>query len=81
MTLEVDYYIRDTKDLVQKAIASLDENLRGVVVLRLIDGYSTKEAADILNIPMGTVLSRLSRGRDKLKIALTKLQVIQTNTL
>jgi RNA polymerase sigma-70 factor (ECF subfamily) len=38
-----------------------------VVVLRLIDGYSTAETAEILNIPVGTVLSRLSRAQKKLK--------------
>jgi len=38
-----------------------------VIVLRLIEGYSTEETAGILNIPMGTVLSRLSRAQKKMK--------------
>lgn len=62
----------DTKQQIQQALQLLDEDLRAVVVLRLIDGYSTKETADILKIPQGTVLSRLSRGRDKLKILLSR---------
>jgi RNA polymerase sigma-70 factor (ECF subfamily) len=57
-------------DLVRRAIQRLDEEFRSVVVLRLIDGYSTKETADILGIPVGTVLSRLSRAQRKLREAL-----------
>jgi len=42
-----------------------------VIVLRLIDGYSTEETAKILNLPLGTVLSRLARAQMKLKEILT----------
>jgi len=41
-----------------------------VIVLRLIDGYSTDETAKILDIPVGTVLSRLARAQAKLKAVL-----------
>jgi RNA polymerase sigma-70 factor (ECF subfamily) len=54
-------------ELVQQAIQKLDDDFRSVVVLRLIDGYSTAETAEILNIPVGTVLSRLSRAQKKLR--------------
>ena len=57
----------DSVELVQKAIHKLEPKFRTVIVLRLIDGYSTDETAKILNIPLGTVLSRLSRGQQKLK--------------
>ena len=57
----------DNKDLVNQALQQLPEDLRSIVVLRLMDGYSTEETAEILKIPYGTVLSRLSRGRKKLK--------------
>ncbi len=63
-----------TKDLVQKALQLLEVDLRSVVVLRLMDGYSTKETAEILNIPLGTVLSRLARGREKLKQIILNLK-------
>jgi len=49
------------------AIQGLEEKSRSVVVLRLIDGYSTEETAGILGIPVGTVLSRLWRAQKKLK--------------
>ncbi len=55
------------KERVWAAIDGLEEKFRSVVVLRLIDGYSTEEAARILGIPLGTVLSRLSRGQKKLR--------------
>ncbi|TFH35767.1 MAG: hypothetical protein E4G95_06520, partial [Bacteroidia bacterium] len=44
-----------------------------VVTLRMLQGYSTKETAEILDMPLGTVLSRLSRARDQLKEILEKL--------
>lgn len=59
--------------LIRKAIIQLDEDQRAVIVLRLIDGYSTKETAEILNIPLGTVLSRLNRAQKKLRKLLTPL--------
>jgi RNA polymerase sigma-70 factor (ECF subfamily) len=58
---------RETKEAVQHAIQQLNPKHRTVVVLRMIDGYSTKETAEILGIPAGTVLSRLARAMDALK--------------
>jgi RNA polymerase sigma-70 factor (ECF subfamily) len=55
------------KELVQQAIQKLEPKFRSVVVLRLIDGFSTEETASILNVPVGTVLSRLARAQQKLK--------------
>jgi RNA polymerase sigma-70 factor (ECF subfamily) len=59
------------KERVWLAIGKLDEKSRAVVVLRLMDGYSTQETADILKVPLGTVLSRLSRAQVKLRGLLT----------
>jgi len=53
--------------LVRNAIQALNPKHRAVVVLRLIDGYSTKETAELLGVPLGTVLSRLSRAQQNLK--------------
>lgn len=55
------------RELIERAMRKLDDDFRAVVVLRLIDGYSTAETAEILDIPVGTVLSRLSRAQKKLK--------------
>lgn len=57
----------ETQELVQKALLDLDKDFRAVLVLRLIEGYSSQETADMLGLPLGTVLSRLSRAQKKLK--------------
>ncbi len=63
----------ELKEIVRSGIERLDPNYRAVVVLRLIEGYSTKETAQILRLPVGTVLSRLARAQQKLKKILTPL--------
>ena len=47
--------------VVRGAVAQLGEKQRSVVVLRLLDGLSTNETAEVLGLPPGTVMSRLSR--------------------
>jgi RNA polymerase sigma-70 factor (ECF subfamily) len=64
---------REVKEIVHKGIQKLDSKFRTVIVLRLIDGYSTQETAKILGLPVGTVLSRLARGQQKLKEFLAPL--------
>jgi RNA polymerase sigma-70 factor (ECF subfamily) len=63
----------EIKDLVQKGLQKLEPKFRAVIVLRLIDGYSTQETAEILNLPKGTVLSRLARAQIKLRKILAPL--------
>ena len=58
--------------LVQKALLELDEDDRAIVVLREIEGQSYQEIAQALEIPEGTVKSRLSRARDALRARLLK---------
>jgi RNA polymerase sigma-70 factor (ECF subfamily) len=58
-------------DLFQ-AIMALDGKYRSVIVLYYYEGYSISEIAEILDIPAGTVGTRLSRARDKLKNILTE---------
>ena len=55
---------------IKQAIESLPENFRMVVLLADLEGFSYKEIADILDIPIGTVMSRLHRGRKALQVAL-----------
>jgi len=57
----------DRKEIILKAVNRLSEKHRAVVVLRLLDEYSTEETAKILNLPVGTVLSRLARAQMKLR--------------
>jgi RNA polymerase sigma-70 factor (ECF subfamily) len=58
---------------VKKALADLPENFRIAVLLADVEGFSYKEIAEILDIPMGTVMSRLFRGRKALQKALWNL--------
>lgn len=52
---------------VEAAMARLPENQRVAVSLVLVEGLSYKEAAAVLEVPIGTVTSRLARGRDALQ--------------
>jgi len=55
---------------VQAALASLPDVFRMAVILADIEGFSYKEIAAILDVPIGTVMSRLHRGRRALERAL-----------
>ena len=66
----------DDQQMVRQALQHIDTDYRSVIVLRLLDGYSVKETAEILDIPMGTVASRLARGLDKLKEVIVKWKVM-----
>ena len=58
------------RGLLERAIADLPENFRTVFVLHEIEGVSVEDAADALDIPTGTVKTRLMRARRKLQQAL-----------
>jgi RNA polymerase sigma-70 factor (ECF subfamily) len=62
----------DLKEQLNYEFARLDPDFQAVATLRLIEGYSTDETAELLGIPMGTVLSRLARAQQKLRVALSK---------
>ena len=65
----------DMKEIVTYELSKLDTDFQEVVTLRMIEGYTTEETAEILGIPLGTVLSRLSRAQKKLKLVLAKHMV------
>jgi RNA polymerase sigma-70 factor (ECF subfamily) len=56
-----------TDDEVKAAIEALPEQFRMAVLLADVEGFSYKEIAEILDIPIGTVMSRLHRGRRALQ--------------
>lgn len=58
------------------AISKLPQRIRVTIVLYYVEGYSINEIKDILRIPLGTVKSRLSKGRKLLKIKLENMEVI-----
>ncbi|HYA43986.1 MAG TPA: sigma-70 family RNA polymerase sigma factor [Acidimicrobiales bacterium] len=61
---------RYTDEDVKAAVESLPEAFRLAVLLADVEGFSYKEIAEILDVPIGTVMSRLHRGRRALQKAL-----------
>ena len=55
------------RKLVRDSINMLDDDFKSVIILRDIQGFKYKEIAEILDCNQGTVKSRISRGREKLK--------------
>ena len=68
--VEADVIARDAID---KALAGLPEELRIAVTLRDVHGLGYREIADLLDVPIGTVESRIFRGRQRLRPLLAPL--------
>lgn len=66
---------RSVSDDVQRALDSLPDDFRTAVVLCDVQGLSYKEIADIMQTPVGTVMSRLFRGRKLLAAALREFAI------
>jgi RNA polymerase sigma-70 factor (ECF subfamily) len=62
---EVDGSLKD--DIIQKAIEKLPGKFKEVILLRDVQGFAYEEISQILSIPLGTVKSRVNRGRLKLQ--------------
>lgn len=60
-----------TRLSMQRALMALPEEQREAIALVLIEGLSYKEASDVLGIPMGTLTSRLARGREAMQANLS----------
>lgn len=58
------------------AIQNLPERIRITIVLYYVEGYSVEEIKQILEIPTGTVKSRLAKGRKLLKIKLEDMEAV-----
>jgi RNA polymerase sigma factor (sigma-70 family) len=59
-----------TVGLVRAALEQLPVEFREVIVLREIEGLSYKEIAAVVRVPIGTIMSRLARGRERLMAVL-----------
>ena len=63
---ETRYSLKD----VQKALAQLPDEQRSTALLVLVEGYSYEEAASMTGVPIGTVMSRISRARRSMAASL-----------
>jgi len=63
---------RVNAQIVRQALTELPVEFREVVVLREMEGFSYKEIANVVDLPLGTVMSRLARGRKRLQAVLAK---------
>jgi len=79
-TPETDNNRLEVIKLVLSAITQLPDVFRQTIMLVDLEGFSYIETADILNIPMGTVMSRLSRARSRLRDQLAD-QILRDGTL
>jgi RNA polymerase sigma-70 factor (ECF subfamily) len=67
---------REASDLLQGALQKLSPELRETVILRDLEELEYKEIAQVLNVPEGTVKSRLNRGRAELARVLRRQKVV-----
>jgi RNA polymerase sigma-70 factor (ECF subfamily) len=65
------------REQVRRAIARLEPEFRDTLVLREIEGLSYKEIAAVLDVPAGTVMSRLSRARQRLLMELAPAKEVR----
>ncbi|HEX3969019.1 MAG TPA: sigma-70 family RNA polymerase sigma factor [Edaphobacter sp.] len=69
----------EVREHVETALRQLPEAFRNVVILREIEGFAYEEIAEILNVNLGTVKSRLTRGRSALR-ALLNMDAVVSST-
>ena len=62
------------RQALDRALSSLSEDQRLPVVLHDVEGLAYQEIADVLDIPVGTVMSRIFRGRQRLRTMLEELR-------
>jgi len=58
--------------MLHQALEQLPTNFREILVLRELEGLSYKEIAEVTNVPIGTVMSSLARGRERLREVLLR---------
>ena len=61
----------DAKRVLSEAMAALPPTAREVIVLRELEGLSYDEISRVMRVPIGTVMSRLARARERLQAALS----------
>jgi RNA polymerase sigma factor (sigma-70 family) len=77
LSVEQSLINRSREDQLRIAISGLPDEYRETIVLRELEGMAYKEISAVLNVPMGTVMSRLSRARELLLRALAPAEGVR----
>lgn len=78
---EVVYEKKQLHAMLSQALTDLPEQNRIVVIMRDVQGFSYEDIAECINIPVGTVKSRINRGRHMLREMITKDRNLSLETL
>jgi RNA polymerase sigma-70 factor (ECF subfamily) len=63
---------------ISQALDQLPAEQRAVIVLAVVEGFTCREIADILSVPIGTVMSRLARARQAMRTTLGTREIVAT---
>ncbi|WP_442602760.1 RNA polymerase sigma factor SigW [Paenibacillus sp. KN14-4R] len=66
-TPEKQVIVSETQQLIRKAIETMPEKYKSIVILRYLQDMSLQEISDVLDMPVTTIKTRLHRGRDYLR--------------
>ena len=69
-TPEAEQLRKADRQMVREGLEALPAEYREALVLRELEGMSYRQIAEVTGVPIGTVMSRLSRGRKRLEVAL-----------
>jgi RNA polymerase sigma-70 factor (ECF subfamily) len=72
-------YAREAAELFADLLGALDDDQREVYLMREIDGLTVPEIAEVLDVPIGTVASRLSRGRERFEASLARRRAAEAH--
>lgn len=71
---EAPLIANEEREMLRRALEELPPEFRETIVLRELEGLSYKEIAAVIGVPIGTIMSRLARARERLQECLTKMK-------
>lgn len=72
-TPEEIYFAKERNRIIKESINKLELKYKTIIILRDINGFSYEEISKIINQPIGTVKSRISRARNNLRVVLSEM--------